>query len=40
LKNTFKPRLPMAPKGFSMKSKKDIRKDKRIKITVDNWDRI
>jgi len=38
-KNTAKPRLPMAKGGFAFKtSKKDKRK--RMKVTVDNWERI
>lgn len=38
--NTIKQRIPIAPPGFAFKSKKQRIKNKRVKVTRDNWDRI
>jgi hypothetical protein len=38
--NVIKPRLPIAPPGFAHTTKKQRIRNKRIKVTQFNWDKI
>ncbi len=37
--NVVKPRLPIAPPGHAHLTKKQSLKSKRVKITLNNWDK-